>query len=230
LPPVPHSNDCDISECWAKRESDETIAQPSPLLHWWYFVLPSYFSHTRHRRRHSRLLALSAVTTRAALQVVLSILAPLLALALLPRLGGAADSPAPPELDQAYRALNVKDYDRAIAQFRLGLSKQPGNAAVHKDLAYTLLKTGDILEARDEFDAALKLNPHDETAALEYAFLCYETRKPIEARRTFDRLRTHGASATTRKTAVDQPLAEGIARWKEALARSLAHNCCSTGT
>ena len=106
-----------------------------------------------------------------------------------------------------------------------GSSKQPTNAAAHKDLAYTLLKTGDNLEARDEFEAALKLNAHDETSALEYAFLCYETKKPIEARRTFDRLRKYGVSATTKKTAeeafqnVDRPLADGIAQWKEALAR-----------
>jgi Tfp pilus assembly protein PilF len=162
---------------------------------------------------------------RAAVHTALFLLALLLGLALMPRLGISAESAAPPELDQAYSALNAKDYDRAIAQFRLGLAKQPGNAAAHKDLAYTLLKTGDNLEARDEFETALKLSPHDETSALEYAFLCYETKKPIEARRMFDRLRTHGASATTRKTAeeafhnVDQPLAEGIAQWKEALAR-----------
>src|SRR5271169_828484 len=107
-------------------------------------MLLSYFSrtrqHTRHRRRHSRLFPLSAGTPRAALQVLLSILALLLALALIPRLGRAADTTASPELDQAYQALNVKDYDRAIAQFRLGLTKQPGNAAAHKDFAYTLLK------------------------------------------------------------------------------------------
>ncbi len=188
-------------------------------------MLYSYFSHMRQRRRYSRLVPFSGETANAALKVLLSIVALLLVLALLPRLGHGADSPASPELGQAYVALNVKDYDRAIVQFRLGLSKQPGNAAAHKDLAYTLLKTGDNLEAREEFEAALKLNPHDETAALEYAFLCYETKKPIEARRTFDRLRTHGASATTRKTAeeafqnIDQPLAEGIAQWKEALAK-----------
>src|SRR5271166_4999252 len=127
-------------------------------------MLLSYFGHTRqhtrHRHRNSRLFALSAVTPHA-LKVLLSILALLLALALIPRLGHAADSVASPELDQAYLALSVKDYDRAIAQFRLGLAKQPGNAAAHKDLAYTLLKAGDNLEARDEFEAALKLSPHD---------------------------------------------------------------------
>src|SRR5207248_8558572 len=68
-----------------------------------------------------------------------------------------------------------------------------------------------------------------ETAALEYAFLAYETKKPIEARRTFDRLR-HRGSAATRATAeqafqnIDRPLADGIVRWKDALARSANPN------
>src|SRR5580704_6359546 len=130
------------------------------------------------------------------------------------------------DLDKAYRSLLAKDYDRAIAQFRTGLVQQPSNAMAHKDLAYTLLKTGDAVEARDQFEAAMKLDAHDDHAALEYAFLCYETKKPIEARRTFNRLREHGATEAAKKTAedafrnIDQPLADGIERWREALAKS----------
>ncbi|MFL6351893.1 MAG: tetratricopeptide repeat protein [Bryobacteraceae bacterium] len=133
------------------------------------------------------------------------------------------------ELTKAYQSLAQKDYDSAIAQFRKALAQQAGNAGVHKDLAYTLLKTGGNADARDEFESALKLNPNDETAALEYAFLCFETKKQIEARRTFDRLR-HRGSATTRATAeqafqnIDRPLADGIARWKQALARAANPN------
>ncbi len=129
------------------------------------------------------------------------------------------------ELNQAYSALAKKDYDTAIDAFRAGLAKQPANAGVHKDLAYTLLKTGDNAEARDEFERALEINQKDETAALEYAFLAFETKKPIQARRMFDKLRHNGTPAT-RATAerafqnIDGPLASGIARWKEALARS----------
>ena len=129
------------------------------------------------------------------------------------------------ELTRGYQALANKDYDTAIGLFRKALEQQPQNAAVHKDLAYTLLKTGENAEARDEFSAAAKLNPHDEAASLEYAFLAYETKQPIQARRTFDRLRREG-NAATRATAeqafqnIDRPLAEGIARWKEALARA----------
>jgi len=129
------------------------------------------------------------------------------------------------ELNSAYQALADKDYDSAVDLFRKGLAKQPANAAAHKDLAYTLLRAGENVAARDEFEQALKLNPHDETAGLEFAFLAFETQKPIEARRTFDRLRKTG-NPTTRVTAeqafqnIDRPLADGIARWKQALARS----------
>ncbi len=129
------------------------------------------------------------------------------------------------ELNAAYKALAQKDYDSAIDLFHKALAQQPANAAAHKDLAYTLLKAGENADARDEFEAALKLNEHDETAALEFAFLAFETKKPIEARRMFDRLR-HSTNSGTRQTAeqafqnIDQPLAQGIARWKEAIARS----------
>ncbi len=132
-------------------------------------------------------------------------------------------------LARAYQALSRTDYDASIAFFRAALVQHPENAAAHKDLAYTLLKTGENAEARDEFATALRLNGSDETAALEYAFLAFETGKPVEARRMFDRLRKSG-TATTRATAeqafqnIDRPLAEGIARWQQALAKSADAN------
>ncbi len=138
-------------------------------------------------------------------------------------------SPGDQELNLAYQASARKDYDSAIDLFRKALALQPANASAHKDLAYTLLKAGENADARDEFEIALHLNQNDETAAIEFAFLAYETKKPIEARRMFDRLR-HKGSAATRATAeqafqnIDRPLADGIARWKEALARSANPN------
>jgi tetratricopeptide (TPR) repeat protein len=140
-------------------------------------------------------------------------------------LGAAAQQPGDVEFGQAYKALASKDYDTAIDLFRSGLSKQPQNAGIRKDLAYTLLKTGENAEGRDQFAEAMRLNASDESAALEYAFLCYETKMPIEARRAFDRLRKRGSS-TTRATAeqafqnIDAPLAAGIARWQQALAEA----------
>jgi tetratricopeptide (TPR) repeat protein len=142
---------------------------------------------------------------------------------------GRGQMPGDDSLNQAYKAVAQKDYDTAIDWFRRGLALQPHNARAHKDLAYTLLKAGENGEARDEFESALRLNPQDETAALEYAFLAFETNKPIEARRAFDRLRRN-ASPATRATAeqafenIDRPLDDGIARWKQALARSANPN------
>jgi len=138
-------------------------------------------------------------------------------------------TPGQKELTQAYDALQKKDYDLAIECFRQGLQLQPANASVHKDLAYTLLKAGENAAARDEFAAALRLNPQDETAALEFAFLAFETKQPIEARRMFDKLRK-SETAGTRQTAeqafqnIDKPLAGGIARWSQAIARSSKPN------
>ena len=149
----------------------------------------------------------------------------------------AAQDAGQQEFAAAYKALAQKDYDNAIALFRRGLADQTGNtagdSAAHKDLAYTLLKTGDSTEARDEFEAALHANEHDDTAALEYAFLAYETQKPIEARRIFDRLRKRGnvATRTTAEEAfqnIDRPLAEGIARWQQAVSRLANPNDLST--
>ncbi len=56
----------------------------------------------------------------------------------------SGETPGDTELNRAYQALAQKQYDEAIASFRAGIAKQPGNAGAHKDLAYTLLKTGDI--------------------------------------------------------------------------------------
>jgi tetratricopeptide (TPR) repeat protein len=133
--------------------------------------------------------------------------------------------PGQADLTKAYDALKNRDYDLAIELFRKGIALQPANPGLHKDLAYTLLKTGDNPAARDEFAAAQKLNPQDESAALEFAFLAFETKQPIQARRMFDKLRQTG-SAATRQTAeqafqnIDQPLANSIARWQQAIAQS----------
>ncbi|HCC57049.1 MAG TPA: hypothetical protein DEQ47_07235 [Solibacterales bacterium] len=142
--------------------------------------------------------------------------------------------PAYAPLEQAYAALRVKDYDRAIPLFEQAVAVAPERAAIRKDLAYTLLKTGESEAARDQFAVAVRLAPGDEHTALEYAFLCFEAPDreearaipfKAEARRIFDRLR-HSADPAARATAgqafsnIDAPLAAGIARWSEAVLRS----------
>ena len=128
--------------------------------------------------------------------------------------------------DKAYDELRIKRYDAAIIMFRQAIAEKPGQIALWKDLAYTLLKTGDNEEAREAFGEAMKLVPSDTHVAMEYAFLAFETGRKPEARRIFDRVRTNAPDLQQRKTAeqafqnIDQPLAEGIARWTQALAAS----------
>ena len=129
--------------------------------------------------------------------------------------------PAYRPLQHAYDTLQNKEYDQAISAFRQATELAPNRASIRKDLAYTLLKIGENEAARDEFAEAMRLDPTDQHVALEYAFLCYETRHQTEARRIFDRIRKTGD--TTAEQAfqnIDQPLAEGIARWRKALETS----------
>jgi len=137
---------------------------------------------------------------------------------------GQIADPAHASLEKAYAALRAKDYDRAIAQFRVAIGLAPERASIHKDLAYTLLKTGDTEQARDRFAEAMRLDPADDHVALEYAFLCYETKQQAVARRVFDRIRKTGnPTAEEAFQNVDGPLREGIARWKKAVELSPAN-------
>jgi tetratricopeptide (TPR) repeat protein len=137
---------------------------------------------------------------------------------------GQIADPAHASLEKAYAALRAKDYDTAIAQFRVAIGLAPERASIHKDLAYTLLKTGDTEQARDRFAEAMRLDPADDHVALEYAFLCYETKQQAVARRVFDRIRKTGnPTAEEAFQNVDGPLREGIARWKKAVELSPAN-------
>ena len=146
-----------------------------------------------------------------------------IAICLAPLVHGQAPASAPAVY--AYEALRSKDYDAAIAGFRKAIEAAPANTALRQDLGYTYLKAGENEAARDQFAEVLRLDPAIERIALDYAFLCYETGKPAEARRTFDRIRKTG-SPEGRATAerafdnIDQPLAEGIARWSAVVAKS----------
>jgi tetratricopeptide (TPR) repeat protein len=129
----------------------------------------------------------------------------------------ATIDPAYAELDQAYRALKVKEYEHAIAGFEHAIALAPDRPSVRKDLAYSLLKVGETAAARDQFAEAMRLDPGDDQVALEYAFLCYETRQEVMARRIFDRYRKSNATAAQAFENIDRPLREGIERWKQAL-------------
>ncbi len=109
------------------------------------------------------------------------------------------------------------------------MKADPANAAAHKDLAYTLLKTGDNADARDEFLAAVEPEPARRCSRAGIRVSGIRDGRADRSAATFDRLRKQG-SAANRATAeqafqnIDKPLADGIARWQEALARSAHPN------
>lgn len=121
-------------------------------------------------------------------------------------------------LNKAFDALRAKHYDAAIDAFRTAVRAAPSRADIHMNLAYAYLKVGDMSAARDEFAAAIRLNPSDQQAALEYAYLANDTGQKVQARRTFNRLRKAGNTAAEQAFQnIDRPLAQGIARWTEAV-------------
>jgi len=126
--------------------------------------------------------------------------------------------PAYESLARAYSALGAKDYGGAIGDFQKAILADPQRASIRKDLAYAYLKIGENGLARAQFREAMRTDPADASVAMEYAFLCYESKEKAEARRIFDRLRKTGnATAEQAFQNIDAPLAEGIARWQEAI-------------
>jgi len=147
----------------------------------------------------------------------------LLASVIAPSLAPAQPpDPAYEPLSKAYEALRARDYDGAVASFLKAIEAAPARSAIRKDLAYTYLKIGENVAARDQFREAMLLDAKDFHVALEYAFLCNETKQQAEARRIFDHVRQAG-DPESRATAgqafrnIDKPLAEGIARWSNAI-------------
>lgn len=123
-------------------------------------------------------------------------------------------------LSRAYEALRARDYDAAVTDFLKGIEQAPARASIRKDLGYTYLKIGENELAREQFREAMRLEPGDVQVAMEYAFLCYETKEQAQARRIFDRVRQTGnAVAEQAFHNIDDPLAAGISRWKEAIAK-----------
>ncbi|NWF84174.1 MAG: tetratricopeptide repeat protein [Bryobacteraceae bacterium] len=129
------------------------------------------------------------------------------------------------EAERAYSALKQNDLDGAVAGFRRALELDASKTQWRKDLAYVLLRTGDREAARDHFERLWQADRTDGTSGLEFAFLCFETRREREAHQTFQTLR-NSPSPEVRATAeeaferIDRMLAEGIARWEEALKKA----------
>ena len=136
---------------------------------------------------------------------------------------GATD-PVYELLDRGYGLLKRSEYREAVQCFEKAATLAPQRVDIRKDLAYTLLKIGENERARDQFAAAMRIDPADAHVAKEYAFLAFETGQQREARLVFDRIRKTGDVTAERAFQnIDGPLEEGLARWKQALAREPAN-------
>jgi Tfp pilus assembly protein PilF len=136
---------------------------------------------------------------------------------------GAVPADAPFEaLGAAYRALAVKDYDAAIAHYKVAVQAAPRRPSLRKELGYTYLKAGETLQGREAFEEALLLDPADERASLELAFLFHETGEVAKARGLFAGLMGSTdagveAAAAQAFASVDGELQRSIGRWVEAV-------------
>ena len=72
---------------------------------------------------------------------------------------GAPSVPPTTAYDLGKTALDTKDFGTAVAQFRLAIVADPGNADAHNFLAFSSRKNGDLTTAFAEYKVALKLNP-----------------------------------------------------------------------
>lgn len=138
-------------------------------------------------------------------------------------LHGQAPDGAYRTLARAYELLRARDYDAAIPLFVEASAAAPARSDIRKDLAYTYMKVGENEAARAQFRETMRLDPADTQVAMEYAFLTYESKEVTdraEARRIFDRIGKDGNAVAAQAFAnIDGPLAEGIERWKAAIAR-----------
>lgn len=67
------------------------------------------------------------------------------------------------------KAQKMQDEDEAVALYRQGLKRCPGDDVAHYELGKLLARTGQTQEAEREFEEALKINPklHDAKRRLE---------------------------------------------------------------
>jgi Tfp pilus assembly protein PilF len=115
----------------------------------------------------------------------------LLALAALAFNASAVDepgsSPATPSarqrMDNARKALQVHDYDKAVAELRTVVRADPRNAEAHSLLGYSYRKSPspDLGKAFEHYNTALRIDPRHK-GAHEYIGEAYLTdRKPDQA-------------------------------------------------
>ena len=129
----------------------------------------------------------------------------------------AADTPSIPNASQrlvtARKAIDAKDWNKALFELNQAVRDEPRNADVHNLLGYTYRKraTPDISKAFEHYKTALSLNPNHK-GAHEYIGEAYLTdKKPAEAEKHLAQLEAICGNKTCEEYA---DLAKALADYK----------------
>ncbi|MCJ0764139.1 tetratricopeptide repeat protein [Variovorax terrae] len=139
-------------------------------------------------------------------------------LALLAGAAFAADTPSGPTASErmatARKAIDAKDWNKALFELSQAAREEPRNADVHNLLGYTYRKkaTPDLPKAFEEYNTALKLNPKHK-GAHEYIGEAYlMDKKPAEAEKHLAALEQICGNKTCEEY---EDLAKAIADYKD---------------
>lgn len=129
----------------------------------------------------------------------------------------SADTPSTPNagerLVKARKAIDAKDWNKALFELNQAVRDEPRNADVHNLLGYTYRKraTPDISKAFEHYKTALSLNPKHK-GAHEYIGEAYLTdKKPAEAEKHLAQLEAICGNKTCEEYA---DLAKALADYK----------------
>jgi Flp pilus assembly protein TadD len=118
-------------------------------------------------------------------------------------------------LETARKAIDAKDWSRAMRELNVAYKEEPRNADVHNLLGYTYRKraTPDMAKAFEHYNTALKLNPRHK-GVHEYIGEAYLIeKKPDEAEKHLAELEKICGNKTCEEYA---DLAKSIAAYKQA--------------
>ncbi len=141
----------------------------------------------------------------------------LVAVACLPAVSVAADTPTGPPMSErlanARKAIDAKEWSKAMFELNQAVREEPRNADVHNLLGYTYRKraTPDLAKAFEHYKTALKLNPKH-LGAHEYIGEAYlMDKKPEEAEKHLAQLEVLCGNKTCEEYA---DLAKSLASYK----------------
>ena len=150
-------------------------------------------------------------------KLLVAVTAALVTAAGLPAVALAADTPTGPPMSErlanARKAIDAKDWSKAMFDLNQAVREEPRNADVHNLLGYTYRKraTPDFAKAFEHYKTALKLNPKH-LGAHEYIGEAYlMDKKPEEAEKHLAQLEVLCGNKTCEEYA---DLAKSLAAYK----------------